>query len=502
MGQGLVADVTVAQAALAYDEKRYAQALTLLDEVLAGQPQHIEALYYRGLVFSAMGQPSQALSSLEQAAQLRPGDSAIQYHLGATYFSLQQYERAEPILSQVYALHPDLENLGYYVGFMRYRHKNYQGALDALAQGRSGDPTIQQLTKFYRGLALAITGLPKQAASELEEVNRIRTVSPLTGPADRLRDTILASQDKERRLHGEVRVGGYYDSNVAINPLSAQDPLVADLRSRKTNSPGELFSLRGDYAWYRSEEWEANVFGSYFRTVNNDLSFFNIGNYLGGTGLTHKGSLASLPFLVTAQYSFDYTSLRGERFLDRHSMTLFGTLIENAGHLTTLQGRVQVKDFSNLFLIGGGGTQAENRDATNWMIGLSHMFRFSEDRHFVRVGYQYDVDDAKGGDWFYRGHRFLAGGLYTLPWNTTRLRYDFDFHYREYPHPNAVFPSTAPNTVQQHVREQNHVFRIEQSLPYGFVVAADYQATFSRANLPYIFNYNRQVGTLSLAWGF
>ena len=136
------------------------------------------------------------------------------------------------------------------------------------------------------------------------------------------------------------------------------------------------------------------------------------------------------------------------------------------------------------------------------MIGLSHMFRFAEDRHFVRFGYQYDVDDAKGIDWFYRGHRFLVGGLYTLPWNTTRLRYDFDFHYRKYPHPNAVFPPASPNTIQQEVREQNHVFRIEQSLPYGFVIAADYQATISRANLPFVFNYNRHIGTLSLAWGF
>lgn len=502
VAQDSAADVTVAQAVLAYDEKQYAQALTLLDEVLAQNPQHVEALYYKGLVFIATGKPEQAIPVLEQAAKLRPEDAAIRYHLGAAYFSLQQYEKAEPILSQVYATNPGLENLGYYMGFMRYRQKNYQGALEAFERGQASDPTIQQLTKFYRGLALAVTGLSKQAARELEEANRIRTVSPLTGPADRLRDTILTAQDREGRLHGEFRVGGYYDSNVAINPKSAQDPLVASLRSRRTNTPGELFSARGDYAWYRSEEWEANVFGSYFKTINNEVSFFNIDNALGGTGLTHKGTLASLPFFVTGQYTFDYTALHGRRFLSRHSGTLIATLVENAGNLTSIQGRIQVKDFADRFLIGGGGTEAENRDATNWMIGVSHMFRFSEDRHFIRLGYQYDVEDAKGIDWFYHGHRFLAGGLYTLPWETTRLRYDFDFHYRRYPYPNAVFPPNAPDTVRQNVREQNHVFRIEQSLPYGFVIAADYQATLSRANLPFIFNYNRHIGTLSLAWGF
>jgi hypothetical protein len=33
-------------------------------------------------------------------------------------------------------------------------------------------------------------------------------------------------------------------------------------------------------------------------------------------------------------------------------------------------------------------------------------------------------------------------------------------------------------------------------------VAADFMATISRANLPFIFEYNRYVSTLSVSWGF
>lgn len=271
---------------------------------------------------------------------------------------------------------------------------------------------------------------------------------------------------------------------------------------QKSHSPGELLSARGDYAWFRAPGWESTVTASYFKTFNNDLPFFNIENMLGGAGLTRSGTVGSMPFQLAGQYTYDYTTLSGSRFMNRHSGSLVATLIESDRHLTSLLGRLQVKDFSDLFLLGGGTNPAENRDAKNWMVGVIHAFRFNNDRHIIRLGYQHDMEDAKGLHWSYRGHRLLLGGQYTLPWWEMRLKYDFDFHYRKYQNTNSIFPPDDPGTVRQEVYEQNHVFRIEQPLPRNLVLAYDVQATFSRANLPFMFNYNRFVNTISLAWGF
>lgn len=500
--QGSVADVYVAQAILAYEDKRYDEALRLLGEALELDPTHVEALYYTGLVRIAQQKFGEAVEPLEKAKAKAPDDLSVLYQLGVAYFSLQQYDKAEPLLTQVFKERPQFENLGYYVGFMRYRRKDYAGAVEAFAAGASTDPNIQQLTRFYGGLALAILGLPERAVEELQEASRIRTVSPLTGPADRLRDTFVATRERERRLHGELRFGVYYDTNVPINPLSSTDVVAESLRGRKSNSPGELASAHLEYSWLRTGPWEASVGYTFFQTINNDISAFNVQNHLGSATGFYRGLIASMPFQFGAQYAYDTLTLRGDRFLDRHTATLFATLVENEGNLSTLQGRVQAKDFSDLFLIGGGGVAAENRDANNWMVGFTHIFRFARDKHLFRIGYQYDLEDAEGQDWFYRGHRGLAGIQYTLPWGDTRLKYDFDFHYRRYPHPNAVFPTTAPNTVIQEVREQNHVFRVEKPLPYNLTLAADFQTTISRANIPVVFNYNRQIATLSLSWSF
>lgn len=506
LGVGVVAaqgtegdvEVFVAEAVLAYEEKQYAKALQLLQKALQINPEHLDALYYTGLVQMAQLKYQDAIQTLERVRAKAPNDLAIQYQLGVAYFSLQQYDKAEPLLTTVFTQRPQTENVGYYVGFMRYRNKDYQGAIRAFTAGVSKDPNILQLTRFYRGLALAVLGLPERAASELEEAKRIQTVSPLTGPMDRLRDTLVAARERERRLRGEVRFGAYYDTNVTINPLSSTDVLAESLRTRKSNTPAEFVAVNLEYSWLRTGSWEATAGYSFFQTNNNDISSFNVQNHLLSGGAFYRGVVAAMPFQVGARYGYDTILIRDRNFLNRHTATVFGTLVENESNLTTVLGRFQGKDFDNQFLITG--IPDENRDANNWMAGFLHVFRFDGDKHLIRLGYQYDMDDAKGPNWAYFGHRGMAGAQYTLPWGATRLKYDFDFHFRKYPHPNSLFPIAAPGTVRQEVREQNHVVRVEKPLPNNLTLAFDYQATISRANIPIIFNYNRHIFTMSLSW--
>ena len=505
--QGTESDVFVAHAVLAYEEKRYEEALGHLRQALEMDPGNVDALYYTGLVLIAQQKTEEAVEYLTRAQAKAPDDLTILFQLGVAYFILERYDKAEPLLTRVFQERPQTDNLGYYVGFLRYRQKNYGGAVQAFTAGASTDANIQQLTRFYAGLALAILGLPERAVAELEEAQRIRTVSPLIGPVERLRDRLVARRERERRLRAQIRFGAYYDTNVAVNPLSSPDSQVIALRSRDANSPGQLVSVNLDYSWLRRGPFESTVGYTFFQTANNDGSVSNLDvqSHLFSLGAFYRGLVAGMPFQLGSQYAYDTVFLNTDaRFLVRNTGSIFASLVENASNLTSLVGRVQRKDFASRFLLQPPNnpvvTQAENRDATNWMAGFTHIFRFKGDKHLLRIGYQYDQDDAEGRDWFYRGHRALAGAQYTLPLGDTRLIYNFDFHYRKYPHPNAVFPQSAPNTVKQDVHEQNHVFRVEKPLPHNFTLAADFQLTRSRSDLDVIFNFNREIFTLSLIW--
>ncbi|HEY7436920.1 MAG TPA: tetratricopeptide repeat protein [Methylomirabilota bacterium] len=506
------ADVFVAQAILAYDARRYDEALALLKDALTLDPRNVEALYYSGLVLMAQQKTEQAVEVLEKARALAPRDLSILFLLGVAHFALERYDQAEGPLTQVFNERPQTEGIGYYVGLIRYRKKDYQGALKAFRSETSKNPNIQQLVRFYSGLTLAILGLPEQAVAEVDAALRLQTGSALTGPAERIRDSLVSAREAERRFHADVRVGFLYDSNVAVIPQPSHDPTAEAIRRRKTATTGEIAALRLEYAWLRTGPWESSVTYSFFQTYNNRLPDFNVQNHLVAGALSYRAAIGAMPFQVGTQYSWDYLSLGNDDFLQRHTATFFGTLVENQGNLTTVLSRFQNKDF----YASPGQLEDEDRDARNWMIGLTHVFRFAQDKHYIRVGYQFDYEKADGRNFTYAGNRFLAGGQYTLPWGSTRLKYDFDLHQRHYLHANTLLPVLNPGTREREDLEQNHVVRVEQVLaanigpssigcaptaPCPLTLAAEYQRTVADSNLP-VYAYNRNVWSLTLAWQY
>ncbi len=494
------ADVYVAQAILEIDEKRYDEALANLKKALAVAPDHVEALYYTGVAYAAQRQPERAVPVLERARAKSPNDPAIAFQLGLAFFAQQQYDRAQPLFEEVFKTNPELDGLGYYTGFLRYRNKDYRGALAAFRAGRSADVEIQQLTRFYSGLALGVLGLPQQAAAEVEQALKLAPGTPLIGAAERLRDTIVASRQAERRLSLEARFGMTYDDNVDVRPTANnREPAVADLRSHGHESFGELFGVRADYVWWKTEDWESAVGYSFFTLYNNDIPEFNVISHVGTVGLTRKFSLGAHPAQVSAQYAFDTLALEGQEFLTRNTGTLSAAVVESEMHLTQVFARYQEKDFAKT--TNPRPVPQENRDANNWMFGFLHLLRFAQDKHFVKAGWQIDYDATSGRNYEYLGQRLSLGGQYTLPWQGVRLKYDLDAHLRDYRNRNSILPSYAPGTKKRQDEEITNVFRAELPLPRNFTLAAEYQLTRTRSNIE-VFDFARNVASLVLSWSY
>lgn len=508
VAQTTEADVYVAQAIIEIDEKKYDEALANLKKALELNPDHVEALYYTGVVFSAQRKPREAVPFLEKARAKSPTDPAIAFQLGLAYFAQQQYDRAQPLFEEVFKTNPDLDGLGYYTGFLRYRSKDYRGALAAFRAGRSTDVEIQQLTRFYTGLALGVLGLLQQAAAEVEQAIRLAPGTPLIGPAERLRDTIVASRAAERRLSAEVRTGITYDDNVDVRPNShPREPLVDELRSHRHETFGELFGARADYIWWKTDEWQSTVGYSFFTTYNNDIPKFNVINHLGSLGVSHKMAFGELPGLLSVQYAWDTIALDGKEFLTRNTLIVSAAIVEGEshltkdgeGHLTQIFGRYQNKDFQKQ--TNPRPIRQEDRSADNWMFGFLHFVRFAQDKHFVKAGWQFDYEQTGGADYVYTGNRFSLGGQYTLPWWAIRLKYDFDAHLRAYSNINAVFPTYAPNTKQRADEELVNVLRAELPLPRNLTLAAEYQNTRVHSNLE-VFDFARNVFSVVLSWSY
>jgi len=517
------ADVFVAQAILAYEDKHYEEALGYLREALAQDPRHVEALYYTGLVNIALQRLEPAVQALEKARELAPGDFSVRYLLGVAYFAQERYDQAEPILNQCFAERPNTDGLGYYVGFMRYRKKDYSGSLDAFKAETSQNPAIQQLTHFYSGLALAGMGLTERATAELDAATRGLTGSAIAGPAERLRDSIAAGGGTGSRFHAEVRVGGTYDTNVKVLPNPSHDPLVNSIRFLATRSAGWLASLTLSYDWLRYGNWESTIGYQFFESYPERFPDFAVQDQVATLGATYRGAfesgvLAGARFLVGGQYAFDNQLLGENQFLQRNTGTLFATLQLNAGgdsfwnpiNVFSPIFRVQGKLFNNF--TGFPLPPSDNRNATNYLVGVSHTFYWSGDRHWFRVGYQYDTDVANGRNWSYYGNRVLAGVQYTLPSWDTRLSYNMDVHFVNYLHANTLFPTTHPGTVQRADIEQTHIFAVEQPLPFlrrqeagaprsPLTMRFEYQIGVTSSDIA-LYAYNRNVLSVSISYQY
>src|SRR5205814_3862393 len=71
-----------------------AEAAATYRDVLAREPNCIEALHHLGLIAFQRGQPAEAAGLLQRAADLAPGDSTILGNLGAALRSLERIDDA------------------------------------------------------------------------------------------------------------------------------------------------------------------------------------------------------------------------------------------------------------------------------------------------------------------------------------------------------------------------------------------------------------------------
>jgi tetratricopeptide (TPR) repeat protein len=76
------ATVYVDRAIIAYEEKRFEDALKELQEALRVDPQNVEALYYQSVVYLILNRPAEAQAGLEKARALLPGNADIAFQLG------------------------------------------------------------------------------------------------------------------------------------------------------------------------------------------------------------------------------------------------------------------------------------------------------------------------------------------------------------------------------------------------------------------------------------
>ena len=87
---------------------RYGEALAAYDQMLAANPQAIEALYNKGVILSEMKRPADALALFDRAMALMPNAPNILYNRGVVLAALGRHGDAVANYDRALQLQPDL----------------------------------------------------------------------------------------------------------------------------------------------------------------------------------------------------------------------------------------------------------------------------------------------------------------------------------------------------------------------------------------------------------
>lgn len=491
------ADVYVDRGILAYDARRFDEALAALEEALKIDPDNVNALYYHGLTQIGLNRLPAAQQSLERAHALAPGDLDVATRLAAVHFNQQQFDRAEPLFRQVHAATPKRQNLGYYLGFLEYRKQNYREALRFFRANVPSDADFAQLARFYAGMSLTALGFSGQARAEIEEAIRLQPVSPLTGPAERFRDVLGVAVKTERNYKLEAKVSFFYDDNVTANPSISNDPTVALAREKKSRSTGQLGFLRFEHQPLRTPDWEGTWSASILGSFNNDVTNYNVVSPSLNGGLAYKSTLAGRQAVWNLGLAYDYISLNDAGYTNRYTLSPALTYVWGPNQISQPLARLQIKDYLGQNVT----TVADDRDAYNVMAGLTHFFLFEGGKHYLKVGYQFDYEVAEGRNWGYSGNRLLAGLQYRLPWWDLRLKYDVDLHLKGYRNQHSYLPLLTAPAIHRWDRDINSMVSLSKDLPYNVTVALEYLYNRNISNLE-LYDYQRNVVSMSLSWKY
>jgi len=496
------AGVYIDRGILEYDDKKYAEALKNFLEALRIDPENAEVRYFVGIAYLALDQVDQAIAHLEKARQLDLNDLDIVFNLGVAYFTKGDYERAQAQFLFVHQRDPKRENLGYYLGFIHFNRKEYEQALRYFQENVSSDIRFQQQNRFYIGLTEHHLGRDTEAARDLGEAVALRPTSPL-GRTAKLFAEAIAPKPEPRRYRIGVSGGVSYDDNPALAPSEN----VLGLRQFKQGSTAQIAQLRLEYDLIQAEADTLTASYQIFSNVYNNVQNLDVLDNTWGANYVHQAKLGTLPAWYGAQYSYDYLLLNYDVFLSTHTATASLTLSENDSNFTSIQHRFQDKDFRFPITLG---IPQEKRDGQNYLLGVSHIRLFAGGKHFVRVGYQFEVEDTQGADYRYFGNKVSVGFQVTGPWNV-RFQTGYDFQYRAYPNTNILAVTlnqeqAAGSDVQGAPfktlrRDKDHVFTASLSRDFGYGLSAslEFFKEFNNSTFS-LFEFNRNVVTLSVGW--
>lgn len=468
-----------------YKDGDYKKALESFLRAEKFFPKDPDIPFYLGLTYLQLNQKEKVIESFKKTIKINPNYLDAHFQLGMVLIQEKNFEEAISHLEKVFKQNPEKENLGYFLGYVHFQLGNHKKALLCFEKNKTQDNSIQQLNFYYSGLCKTYLGKTEEAGDFYKRVIEIDPTSPLAQPSRQLLATRLVAP-KEKRLNFELTTRFQYDDNFILIPTTD----VYNLKDKKKDTTIELFYLRGEYALLKTFHSQLAASYGLYQTIANSLRHNDVQDHIISLDWLYSDRKTTFPnesFRLT--YSYDYLLSDYKSFLYRHTLRPIFVLQETPKNLTLLQYTYQNKNFDENPLF-----DEDKRDANNSEVGFVHFLRFCDGKHFIKAGYFYDKELAKGDNWEYQGNKGLAGFQYTLPKD---IRFNFDFEYKNYRYDNAnIYFDVCRKDISR-----NFVAGLSKDIGKNKdkTISLEYSRTINSSNIA-LYNYEKNLTSVEVSW--
>jgi hypothetical protein len=346
-------------------------------------PEHAESWRLLGRLHRKRGERSDALFCFSRAVHLDSENAAAQFDLAETLVEQGRREEAGWRYRKVLELAPDSS----YAREVPAEFATLPAPDDAGAElGRSfldsGPPPEDEAVTPANWETQTFDG----AADAERELNR--QFPP------------IEIADKRVRLF--IEAGALWDSNVTLTPISRE----------LTDSDAAAFkgflSPEGEWIAYSNDGWRSGPLArGYFSVNEGNYSDFDLASFQPGAFLERDGPWLGRDVTTRLDYVYSLDLLGGERFGDRHAVTLSATALRDDGDVIYAYATGSYSDFDD----DGSDPAADSLDGPAVAAGITRFFRTGASRiPTFSLGVDTTLVETDGTDFRYVGAS-VRGGL-------------------------------------------------------------------------------------------
>lgn len=493
-----------ARALIALNAGRTADALALLDQAVAADPDDAEVRYQRGVVRARGHDPRGAIEDLQRALALKPYFPAAAFELGVALVDGDRAAEAEAPLLQAQQL-PALDaQASFYLALAEIRLGRYEAARTNLARARRGDPSLGTAADYYEGVIAFRRRAYDEAEVKFAQVQRDRPDSTMGREAAQYLVVIAGSRAATYSLFGTTALE--YDSNVTLGPSQT-------IPGSASGQGDGRFVLNGGGRWTPLRYGGASLSVSYefFQSLQFHLTSFNLTDNRPAVQLQYDLDWLSLGLLGR----YDYYLLDGDSYLSEFTGMPWISAREEGFGRTEVYARFQPRDFKAEFNVLNGLYS---------FAGARQFFDLGNAAQQIWVGYQLGFVSTQDTDnpvqqfnrdqYRYSSWAGEVGVRWPLPFDVLgELAYRYEYQTyapasacltNDGTHPcggpMGTYPNIPGGLTKRADNDHRVILSLERALPEVWEhlsLVAAYFGTFNDSNKD-VFTYDRNIGSLGL----